>query len=257
MLEAILIGVIQGITEFLPVSSSGHIFFAGKMSIYQAYNLPLMMSIHFGTLLAILLYFRQRLKKMFFSIMKINDSNYTDERKLWVYLIIASIPAALAGILLEPVIEKISTNLLVGTCWIVNGIILIIGEILSKNKKQKPVNISSAFVVGIFQAIAILPGISRSGSTITAAKNTGMSPQQAFEFSFFLGMIAIFGGFLLEILKKPSGFTVLCLISGISSLVSGYFSLFILAKVLKNNKMKWFGLYTIIIGMSVFLFKFL
>jgi len=132
---------------------------------------------------------------------------------------------------------------------------LIIGEIMSKRKKESTINFLSAFIIGIFQAIAILPGISRSGSTITAARNAGLNPEQAFEFSFLLGVIAIIGGFLLEIIKKPQGFTYLCLVSGIVAMISGYFALLVLLKAIRSNGLKFFGVYTILCGIIAILSK--
>ncbi len=114
MIESIGFGILQGLTEFLPVSSSGHIFFAGKLSVYPAYNLPLMVSIHAGTALAIVFYFRKLIQQMILSLLKMRDVSYIKERKLWKYLLIASIPAGIAGITLEKFIEKIST---VTTRW--------------------------------------------------------------------------------------------------------------------------------------------
>lgn len=254
MIESIALGILQGITEFLPVSSSGHIFYIGAITKYPVYNLPLMISIHVGTALAIIFYFKNRIKKMLLSLLKIKHTAYAEERRLWKYLLIASVPAGIAGITMEPIIEKITTVYLTGLCWIINGIILICGEFLSQKKtRQKSIDISTSVTIGIFQAIAILPGISRSGSTIMAARNTGIKPSESFEFSFLLGIIAIIGGFFLEILKKPEGFDIACLISGIIAFLSGYIALVILAKAVNLNKMKWFGYYTTGLGLFVLL----
>lgn len=190
---------------------------------------------------------------MTFAIFQFRNQEYSYEMKLWYYLIIASIPAALTGFFLESHIEKISSLYIVSICWIINGVILIAGEILSRQKKESSINFFSASLIGIFQALAILPGISRSGSTITAARNTGLNPEQAFEFSFLLGIIAISGGFLLEIVKKPSGFTYLCFISGITAMISGYFSLIVVLKAIHSKNMKLFGIYTIICGIIAIL----
>jgi len=249
MIDAILIGILQGITEFLPVSSSGHILYAGKMSLIPGYQLPLWISVHMGTVISIVLYFRKRIKKMLVSLVNLNSPEYRKEHLLWKNLIIASIPAAIVGILFDSYIEKIATLTVLGYCWIINGIILIAGELLSKNKRNTDSNdLLSAIVIGIFQAIAILPGISRSGATITAARNMGFSPERAFEFSFFLGILTITGGFILELAKSPGSFTIDCFIAGVSGFISGYIALMILSKAVQKAKMKWFGVYTIIAG---------
>ncbi|MCM8825583.1 MAG: undecaprenyl-diphosphate phosphatase [Candidatus Omnitrophica bacterium] len=251
MIEAIALSILQGITEFIPVSSSGHIFYAGQKFMDIAYNLPFMISVHMGSALAIVLYFSQQLKKMLVSLLRIKNSDYSKERLLWKYILVGSIPAAIAGALFEPVIEKITTNLLVGICWIINGVILVSGEFYSQKKDQRQLNIYTAIFVGISQAIAILPGISRSGSTITAARLSGIEPEKAFEFSFLLGIIAIVGSFILEIFKKPGGFNSFCFIAAAVSFLSGYSSLLVLSKAVKLSRMKWFGLYTIIMGIIV------
>jgi len=256
MIEAIALGILQGITEFLPVSSSGHVFYAGRLYNYPVYDLPLMLSIHIATAMAVFVYFRHRIRRLFISIVKTRIADYADERKLIKYLLIASIPAGIAGFLLEPFIDRITTVYLVGTCWIINGMILIIGEILIQKKNtEKHLNAAIALFIGVFQALSILPGISRSGSTITAARNAGMKSFDAFEFSFLLGIIAIVGGFILELLKKPQGFNFFCFVSGLAAFISGYISLIILAKTVRQNKMKWFGLYTIVVGLLTFFYK--
>ncbi|MCM8822285.1 MAG: undecaprenyl-diphosphate phosphatase [Candidatus Omnitrophica bacterium] len=249
MIEAIALSILQGITEFIPVSSSGHIFYAGQKFMHTAYNLPFMVSVHMGSALAIVFYFSRRLKKMFLSLLKIKNSKYSEEKQMWKYVLIGSIPAAIAGLAFEQKIEKFTTVSLVGICWIINGLILIFGEILSQKKNHKQINIYTAFFIGVSQSIAILPGISRSGSTITAARLSGMEPEKSFEFSFLLGIIAIFGSFVLEILKKPEGFNLFCITGTVIAFLSGYFSLFILSRSVSLNRMKWFGFYTIIAGM--------
>ncbi|MCM8765075.1 MAG: undecaprenyl-diphosphate phosphatase [Candidatus Omnitrophica bacterium] len=248
VIETIALSIVQGITEFIPVSSSGHLFYMGQIFMHTAYNLPFMVSVHMGSALAIVLYFSQRLKKMFISLLKIKNSYYSEEKQLWKYILIGSIPAGIIGVAFEPLIEKIATTSLVGICWVINGVILVCGEILSQKKDQKQIDMYIALFVGISQAIAILPGISRSGATITAARVSGIQPEKAFEFSFFLGIIAIAGSFILEVFKKPAGFGLFCIMAGLSTFLFGYFALFILSKAVNHNKMKWFGFYTIVVG---------
>ncbi len=255
MIEAILLGLLQGFTEFLPVSSSGHILLAQKILLNNL-DLPLMISVHMGTALAILIFFRYRIRRMLYSIIKTADASYKEERKLWKYLILASIPAAIAGFFIEPKIDQISSVFLVSACWIVNGLILFFGELLvQKNQKNIPINLFSSLVIGIAQAVAILPGISRSGTTITAGKNAGLKSEDAFEFSFFLGIIAIGGGLVLELIKHPQGFNYNSIIGAITGMISGYIALMLLSKTVYANKMKWFGFYTIIAGVILFLIR--
>ncbi|MGB9641729.1 MAG: undecaprenyl-diphosphate phosphatase [Candidatus Ratteibacteria bacterium] len=255
MIEAILLGLLQGLTEFLPVSSSGHILFAQKI-LSNNFDLPLIISVHMGTAFAILIYFRYRIRKMVYSIIKTADASYKEERKLWKYLILASIPAAIAGFLIEPKIDQIPGVTLISACWIVNGLILIFGEFLAQEKqKNTPINLLSSSIVGIAQAIAILPGISRSGITIIAGKNAGLKSENAFEFSFFLGIIAIAGGLILEIIKHPQEFNYASIAGAITAMISGYAALVLLSKTVYTNKMKWFGFYTILAGITLFLIK--
>ncbi len=255
MLKSIILGLLQGITEFLPVSSSGHLLYVNNVLMKQVYDLPLLISAHAGTMLAVLVFFRNQVKRLILAVFQFKNPEYSYERKLWCYLIVASIPAGLAGFFLESRIDKISSIYILGVCWIINGLMLIIGEIMSKRKKESTINFLSALIIGIFQTIAILPGISRSGSTITAARNTGLNPEQAFEFSFLLGIIAIMGGFLLEIIKKPQGFTYPCLVSGIVAMISGYLALIVLLKAIRSNNLKFFGVYTILCGIIAILIQ--
>ncbi len=251
MVESIIFGLLQGLTEFLPISSSGHlVYFEHFFS--TGYDLPLIISVHAGTALAIVFYFRNRIKRLILTLFK-KDGLFSEERKMWLYLITGSIPAALAGFLLEPHIEKISTLGLLGICWIFNGLILIFGEIISTGKKTEALNPLKALIIGISQAIAILPGISRSGITIITARNTGIEHQKAFEFSFLLGIIAITGGFIFEILKKPHGFSMNCFSAALSAFIFGYIALLVLSRAVKLNKIKYFGFYTVIAGIFIFL----
>ena len=251
--SSIGIGLLQGITEFLPISSSGHLLYLNSVFTRQSYNLPLIISAHIGTIIALLIFFRNRIKRLILALFQPANRQYSYERKLWGYLIVASIPAGLAGFFLEPRIETISTLHILGICWIINGFILIAGEYMTRYTKKESLNVVSALIIGIFQAIAILPGISRSGSTITAARNTGLEVDEAFEFSFLLGIIAIIGGFLLELVKNPTDFTSACVISGIIAMIAGYFSLALVLKAIRSQHLKIFGIYTMIIGVITIL----
>lgn len=270
-LNSIIQGIIQGLTEFLPVSSSGH------LALYQYYttgngvgadNADPLLSIvlHLGTLFAVFIAFRKRiwaLIREFFSTIKdiftgkFSFKTMNNNRRMLVMLVVACIPL-LAILLVKDQVENVA-NYPIGLacCFLVTAALLFFAHRKSKREDgTDEVKLKHGIAVGIAQAIATLPGISRSGSTTSAGLFTGLDKQTAIEFSFILGIPAILGAAVLEIKDTveagASDVNVMALLVGmVVAAVVGYLAIKGLEYILKKNKFSIFAIYTLALGVLV------
>lgn len=245
ILEAILLGVIQGITEFLPISSSGHlIIFESFFGLNVEELLDFDIALHMGTLLAILIYFRK----------DIWDLITFKNPKLMKLLLIATIPAVLLGFTFKDTIEDLLRSpISVSILMIIVGILFILPENLFM-KKRGELNLKKSILIGFAQSLALMPGVSRSGATILSGTWLGLSREEAARFSFLLGSIAIFGAGILAA-KDLDQVTIQTsvLTSGfLASFIAGLFSIGFLMKFLKKYSLKIFGVYRIFFGLFIF-----
>ena len=242
--EIIVLGIIQGITEFLPISSSGHLVIAQNLLDIKSPGNTLEVLFHFGTLLSVIFIFFRDIKKI---IISINDKS---TRSFVLYIIIASLPGVFAGLFFKDYISQIFDNVyMVGFALCITGILLI----FSKNFKnrQKGFTLSSSILIGITQAFAIIPGISRSGSTITVGMFLGIPPSEAARFSFILSIPIILGASILGFLEIESGRLFnnsIIIVAIITSFFTGVLALKILLRILEAGKFHLFGIYCIFIG---------
>jgi len=193
----IILGVIQGLTEFLPVSSSAHLAIVPWLFRWEDPGLAFDVALHLGTLLALLIYYRDEWIAMIVSVFK----GGTDERRLLLFLIVASIPGAIFGLLFEKQAETIFRSpLLIACTMAVMGIVLGIFDRNSRRLKRSitEMTLGDAFLIGLSQAFAIIPGVSRSGVTITAALALRMKREDAANFSFLMATPIIAGAGLIE-----------------------------------------------------------
>ncbi len=267
--KAIILGIIQGLTEFLPVSSSGHLAIAQKiLDLPENKVLFFTVMLHFGTLISILLVYRKDIAiliKEFFIVIyelitqrRIHINN--QYRKLGVYIIIASIPAAVAGVVLEDFFEKLFTaQFAIGFALIITGLLLWLSDKLiagEKNiDKMRPLD---AFIVGVFQACAITPGISRSGSTIVGSLFMGLKKDLAVKFSFLISFPIILGAAIFEIkdvVVYGTGDTpIFIIIAGVlSSAIFGWIAIKTMINLVKKQKLRYFSYYTWTIGAIIIL----
>jgi len=266
IIEAILLGIIQGLTEFLPISSTGHLTVAGNLlNLISAENPEKWTSfiavIQLGTLLAILIYFWNDLWKISLDFLKENilsrksfTTQSLNSRMGW-YIIIGSIPVVIIGLGFKDVIEgAITKNLyVIAGSLITLGVILAIAEKLGKFKKDlDSIKWYDALIVGFAQSLALIPGSSRSGTTITAGIFLGFKRETAARFSFLLSVPAILGSGLLQLYEAleyidTSGIITL-VIATIASAISGYLTIGFLLKFLKSNSTFVFVFYRIILG---------
>jgi undecaprenyl-diphosphatase len=236
ILQAIILGIVQGITEFLPISSSGHLILGETLLNLEVAELKTFdVVVHVGTLLAILAYFWKDLWQV----------------KRWPWLILGTIPAVIVGLTLEDQIDAVFRSALaVGIVMIIVGAIFMIPESWGKRARDKSLKWWQVVLVGIAQAVAIIPGVSRSGSTIFTGTMLGMQREEAARFSFLLGAVAITGaGILTGLDIETASVDWGVLVAGfIASFVAGFLSVKWLMKYLKHHSLRVFGIYLMSIG---------
>ncbi len=235
-----LLGLLQGITEFLPVSSSGHLLFLQELLKFNLKGIGLETLLHLATLFSILIYFRKRI----FGYYK---DNYI---KIFIGIIPAGIIAFFFKDLIENFFEKPDYLFIF---FLLNGFYLLSSRIKEGGEK---IDNKKAFIIGVMQIFALLPGISRSGTTITTALLLGVDPKESFEFSFYMYLPLVFGAFVLTIGDLKYLEPVSASFGFLSALLAGLFALFILEGSMKRKLFPLFGIYTIILSViSFFLFR--
>lgn len=244
--SVVFLAIIQGATEFIPISSSAHlVIFPALLKIPQP-SLFFDISLHFGTFLALLVYFRKQIVDFF----KLRAENFN----LLKAIMVASIPAAVAGALFSDFFEGFFQKPLWAALFLIfNGFFLLVAERLATFKKTKlNLNLSEALAIGTAQAFAIFPGISRSGATISAGLLLGLKREEAARFSFLLGLPIFFGSFLFE-LKKVSLSQIYfmpVLVGIFVSFITGYIVIDFLLKYLKQNTLYLFAVYSLLLGLA-------
>ena len=261
--QSIILGIFQGITEFLPISSSGHLVLLQHFFGIKEGNLFFTEMLHFGTLISIFVVYFKDIIRIIVEFFKMLGNGFKNKRlkitnsyqRLGVLIIIGSIPTALMGILLEKQFEKLYSSIsTIGFAFLITGILLWIADKNpSENKKARDMTISDALVIGTFQGIAITPGISRSGSTIVGGLFRGLNRKLATEFSFLMALPATLGAAILGIKDViESGteitFSMPLLIGIILSAIVGIFSINILVGLLQKKKLHYFSYYLWVLG---------
>lgn len=251
-LEAVLLGITQGLTEFLPISSSGHLEIGKAIMGFEALgpkSLIVTIVLHLGTAFSTIVVFRKEIYEIVLDSFKLKKN----ENKLFsLKIFISMIPAILVGLFFKNKIENLfSMNLIfVGTMLLITAFLLFIADQTLKNKKE--ISYTSALILGIVQAVAILPGISRSGSTIAIAVLLGIDREKSARFSFLMVLPLIFG----SMIKSFLDFGETLEVSNLSSLFIGFISSFLfgiiacrwMISIVKQSQLKYFGFYCIIVG---------
>ncbi len=265
-IESILLAILQGLTEFLPISSSGHLVLAEHLLGVKKSGIDFEVFVHFGTMLSVVLILWKDifeiLRSFFtkiFQFEKLKDNFKSDINfKTAILIIWASIPAGVIGVMFEEKIESTFQNpKLTSLFLIVTGIILFSTR-FAKNNPDKDFGFASSFFVGIAQAFAILPGISRSGTTISAGMIAGINGVKSARFSFLLSLPAIFGATLLKTKEiiELSLFDKLpqLLISSAIAFTTGYIAIKFLLKVISRGNFSLFAYYCVIVGLLGLIF---
>jgi undecaprenyl-diphosphatase len=250
VLAAIIWGLVQGLTEFLPISSSGHLVIIPEFLSQLGFDVPtpdLAVSavLHLGTLVAVLVYFRADVM----SVLRMRRD--PEGRKIALLVLVGTLPV-LVGLPLRDRIESIQENVTyIGLAMIGTGIILVIGQLLARGMRQLTEGrIPDAIVVGVAQAIALIPGISRSGITISAGNGRKFEPTQAARFSFLLGIPAIAGAGLisLPVAIEEGAFGPELLVAFVVAAISGYLAIALLLATLRRIGLLPFAIYCFIVG---------
>ena len=267
MIGVIILAIIQGIAEFLPISSSAHLlifrdlFGIGSNMVNGDLGLIFDIALHFGTLLAVAVYFFKDFLEM---VIKGFTSGVKDEKgKIFWYIVVATIPAAIVGILFEDVIENIVRKnfILIGSALIVMGIIIYICDKYFKEEKSiKTMTIKDAIIIGCSQVFALIPGFSRSGTTIASSRCLKMNREDSAKFSFYLSAPIILGAVVLSLIKGNnldlilSNFSVFIVGVGIA-FISGLICIEFLLKYLKKHDFKVFMWYRVLLGLIVIIYS--
>ena len=261
VLKVIILGIVEGITEWLPISSTGHLILVEefvKLNFSQSYLDMFNVVIQLGAIMAVVVIYFHRLNP--FSPKK-TEKQKKMTLQLWVKVVIASIPAGVVGILFNDFIEeKFNNSYVVATMLIVVGVLFIVIENRHKGRKPQITKISQMGVpvliwIGVFQMLAMIPGTSRSGATIIGALALGVSRTAAADFTFFLAIPAMFGASLLKLVKcglPSTGMeTTMLLIGMISAFVVSIVVIRFLMSYIKKHDFTVFGWYRIVLGVLV------
>ncbi len=268
ILQAIIIGIVQGLTEFLPVSSSAHLVFAQNILSVES-SLAFDVFLHLGTLIAVLWFFRYDIIKMIKSLwLSIGDllqgrfkQGFYDDayKRLAWYVILATIPVGIVGVLFDDAVE----SLFAGALYVPAFFLFVTGTILYLSQRMPGGNVNlhnitkkEALFMGLGQACAILPGLSRSGTTISAGLAIGLDKEFAAKFSFILSIPAIFGAFVFKLKDIGSAMDTnfLPIILGfIASIIAGYLAIKWMLDLIQNKNLDIFSYYCWVVSIIVFM----
>jgi len=252
--DAIVLGIVQGLTEFLPVSSSGHLVLAQELLGVNPPGISFELVLHLGTLIAVFVYFRAVIGRL---VQAAVGRGSSDDRRMILWLVIGTIPAGVLGILLKDFFEQAFASP-VSTSWelIITGGILLATRFVRHGNRS--VSLWPAVIMGCGQAIAIMPGISRSGTTIAAGLFAGVKPAEVAEFSFLLSIPAVAGAILLdadEILHVSNGLAGPYLAGTLVSFGLGLLSVYVVLTTVKRGKFDYFAYYCFAAGaLGLYLF---
>lgn len=256
LLKAMLLGVIQGLTEFLPVSSSGHLVIGSELLNFQEQGVLFDVFLHLGSLLSVIVLFRKDIWAMILAPFQYFGGNKdTDVRHyfFWdIYVILATLPAVVVGLFFKDTVEHLFGNLVIAYCMlIVTGFLMILSRYLPQ--RDVPINWSRSLLVGCAQACAILPGLSRSGSTIFMGMALGIAREKIARFSFIMSIPAILGAVVLQVgglLTNPmEGDAIINLLAGtVMAAIAGYLAIKLLLDVIRKNRLQWFGYYCLAVA---------
>ncbi|MEA2024986.1 MAG: undecaprenyl-diphosphate phosphatase [Actinomycetota bacterium] len=245
MFDAIFWGAVQGLTEFLPISSSGHLVLIPALLGREGPDLTTVAMLHLGTLVAVLAYYRSDLARM--------ARFDRPARRMITIIVIGTIPAVVFGLAFESKLDELTERpTVVAVMLIVTGVTLMATTLLRRGRRTaEELSPTDAGIIGLAQSLALIPGISRSGMTISAGLARGMDRVEAARFAFLLGIPVIAGAGLLSVAKAVSdgsGITVSTIVGMVVAAVVGYWAITFLIRVLGKVGLAPFGIYCVIVG---------
>jgi undecaprenyl-diphosphatase len=260
--QALVLGILQGLAEFLPISSSAHLALAPWVFGWRDPGLAFDVALHVGTLIAVLWYFNQEWRNLALSALRIARTRTvsTEEDRRLVYLIIATIPGAIAGLLVEDAAESTFRNpMIIAPALMIMGVILwLVDRVAPRDRSLSVMRWKDALLIGIGQMFALLPGVSRSGSTITAGRALRFSREAAAVFSFLMSAPITFAAIVLKApdAVRESGLSAPLIVGVVASAVSGWLAITVLLKLVARRGYGVFAAYRVLLGAAILALAF-
>lgn len=263
-LQALILGLVQGLTEFLPVSSSGHLTIGREiLGVEAAQDLVFEITVHVATVLATIIVFRKEILKLLSGLFKFK---YNDETDYILKICVSMIPVFIVGMFFKDQVEALFSSLLVvGIALLVTALLLLFSDIYGGRGKvaakdhRNGIGWWQAFVVGLGQALAVIPGLSRSGTTISTGLLCGVKRSDVAQFSFLMVLVPILGEAFLDLvggdMASSSVGTVPLIVGFLAAFVSGLFACKVMIALVKKARLSWFALYCAIVGLAVIFFS--
>jgi undecaprenyl-diphosphatase len=262
-LQALILGLVQGLTEFLPVSSSGHLAIGREiLGVEAAEDLVFEITVHVATVLATIIVFRKQIWKLLCGLFKFK---YNDETDYILKICVSMIPVFIVGMFFKDKVEALFTSLLVvGLALIVTAMLLLFSDIyggrgrVAAVQRRNGIGWWQALVIGLGQAFAVIPGLSRSGTTISTGLLCGVKREDVAQFSFLMVLIPILGEAFLDLVggdvASSSVGAFPLLVGFLAAFVSGLFACKVMIALVKRAKLRWFALYCALVGLAVIIF---
>jgi undecaprenyl-diphosphatase len=255
LIKAIILGIIQGLTEFLPVSSSGHIELGKALfdADFKEDNLTFSIIVHAATVLSTIVVFRKDILSILQSLLKFK---WNEDTRFVLMIVISMIPVLIVGLFFKDFVESFFDGkiVFVGIMLLVTATLLLLTQVIKSN--TKPIGPLNSIIVGVAQAIAVLPGISRSGATIATGLMLGIDKTKMARFSFLMVIPPIVGATLLDVKKLMSieagdnGIEAIVLIGGfVTAFITGLFACSVMIKIVREGKIQYFAYYCILVGL--------
>ncbi len=267
-LQALVLGLVQGLTEFLPVSSSGHLAIGREiLGVEASEDLVFEVVVHTATVLATIVVFRKEILKLLQGLFKFK---YNDETDYILKICVSMIPVFIVGVFFKDYVESLFSSLLVvGVALLLTALLLYFSDRkasgtlsdVDRKEQRNGIGYRQAFIVGLGQALAVIPGLSRSGTTISTGLLCGVKREAVAQFSFLMVLVPILGEAFLDLVggdMAASSVGVTSLIVGfLAAFLSGLFACKVMIALVKRAKLKWFALYCAVVGLCVIVFTLL
>ena len=263
-LQALILGLVQGLTEFLPVSSSGHLAIGREiLGVEAAEDLVFEVTVHTATVLATIIVFRKQIWKLLKGLFKFKNNDETD---YILKICVSMIPVFVVGMFFKDYVEDLFSSLLVvGVALLVTAMLLAFSDWFSEKKTvmehRNGISYKQAFIIGLGQACAVIPGLSRSGTTISTGLLSGVKREGVAQFSFLMVLVPILGEAFLDVVggdvAASTVGTIPLLVGFAAAFVSGLFACKVMIALVKKAKLKWFALYCAVVGAAVIVYTLL